>query len=109
MHRQPQARFYNTIRSTVEINTLAWYSRYGWMDRFQNLDDIQLAVLLPLIAKRHCLVTTDEQYLDPLQKQLEKVGVASTLHYTWTEVFIRLALRVSDYLQQLSHAHQKLL
>ncbi|KAF8425116.1 hypothetical protein EV426DRAFT_596394 [Tirmania nivea] len=46
------------------------------MDRFQNLDDIQLAVLLSLIAKRHCLVTTDEQHLDPLQKQLEKVGSA---------------------------------
>lgn len=44
------------------------------MDRFQNLDDIQLAVLLSLIAKRHCLITTDEKYLDALQSQVEKVG-----------------------------------
>ena len=61
---------------------LVWYSRYGWMDRFQNLDDIQLAVLLSLIAKRHCIVTTDEQHLDSLQKQLEKVGGASTFYGT---------------------------
>jgi len=53
------------------------------MDRFQNLDDIQLAVLLPLIAKRHCLVTTDEQYLDSLQKQLEKVDDVSTSYYIY--------------------------
>jgi len=52
------------------------------MDRFQNLDDIQLAVLLTLIAKKHCLVTTDEQHLDPLQKQLEKVDGVSTFYYT---------------------------
>lgn len=43
------------------------------MDRFQILDDIQLAILLSLIAKRHCLITTDEQHLDSVQSQLEKV------------------------------------
>ena len=79
------------------------------MDRFQSLDDIQLAVLLPLIAKRHCLVTTDEQHLDPLQKQLEKVDGVPIFYCTSTDVSIRLALRVSDYLQQLSYVHQKLL
>ncbi|KAF8462251.1 hypothetical protein BDZ91DRAFT_641625, partial [Kalaharituber pfeilii] len=38
------------------------------------LDDIQLAVLLSLIGKQHCLITTDEQHLESLQRQLERVG-----------------------------------
>ncbi|KAI5811092.1 hypothetical protein DFH27DRAFT_531396 [Peziza echinospora] len=46
------------------------------MDRFQALDDIQLAVLLSLVAKKHCLITSDEQHLDALQRQLEKIGTA---------------------------------
>lgn len=67
------------------------------MDRFQNLDDIQLAVLLSLIAKRHCLITTDEKYLDALQAQIEKVGhLANTLLMMGTSEFAnRLALLVS--------------
>lgn len=38
------------------------------------LDDVELAVLLSLVADKHCVLSTEENYLQLLQRQLELVS-----------------------------------
>ncbi|KAL7271161.1 hypothetical protein RUND412_006111 [Rhizina undulata] len=43
-------------------------------DLVHRLNDVELAVLLSLVAERHCILTTETECLGPLQKQVESVG-----------------------------------
>ena len=45
------------------------------VQRIQEFTDIELAVLLSLIAKEHCLIRTEYQLLNSLQQELQLVGI----------------------------------
>jgi hypothetical protein len=42
-------------------------------EKVQALSDIELAVLLCLVADQHCIIETEKQLLDNLQQELELV------------------------------------
>lgn len=46
----------------------------GLIERIQELTDLELALLLSLVAGEHCIIQTEEEALDPLQEELELVG-----------------------------------
>ena len=41
--------------------------------KVQGLTDIELAILLSLVAKQHCIVQTEEEILESLEKELQLV------------------------------------
>jgi adenylate kinase len=41
--------------------------------KVQTLSDIELAVLLCLVVDQHCIIETDAQFLDGLEKELRIV------------------------------------
>jgi hypothetical protein len=43
------------------------------IDRVHDLSDLELATLLCLIAKEHCIVETDAESLDDLEQELQLV------------------------------------
>lgn len=69
------------------------------MDRFRSLDDVQLAILLSLVARNHCLITTDEEHLDRLQQELERVSSNSQGEFqlAWTNSSLRLQIGSSGF------------
>jgi hypothetical protein len=49
---------------------MSWQSL---IDRVHDLSDLELATLLCLIAKGHCIVETDPDSLDDLEQELQLV------------------------------------
>jgi hypothetical protein len=45
-----------------------------FVDNVQDLSDLELATLLCLIAKEHCLFETADEFLDDLASELALVG-----------------------------------
>ncbi len=45
----------------------------GLVERIQELTDLELALLLSLVAGEHCIIQTEEEALDPLEKELQIV------------------------------------
>lgn len=45
----------------------------GLIERIQELTDLELALLLSLVAGEHCIIQTEEEALDPLEEELELV------------------------------------
>lgn len=45
----------------------------GLIERVQELTDLELALLLSLVAGEHCIIQTEEEALDPLEEELELV------------------------------------
>lgn len=45
----------------------------GLIERIQELTDLELALLLSLIAGEHCIIQSEEEALDPLGEELELV------------------------------------
>jgi adenylate kinase len=52
--------------------------------KVQALSDIELAVLLCLVVDQHCIIETDAQFLDGLEKEL---GIVRSL--TWLKEGMR--------------------
>ena len=42
-------------------------------DKVQNLTDLELALLLSLVAGEHCIIQTEDEALEPLQQELQLV------------------------------------
>lgn len=40
----------------------------------QELTDLELALLISLVAGQHCIIQAEEESLDPLQQELQLVG-----------------------------------
>lgn len=52
----------------------------GLVERVQELTDLELAMLLSLVADQHCIITAEPDDLDPLQQELHLVlGTMSVL------------------------------
>ena len=45
------------------------------IDRIHGLCDLELAILLCLVAGEHCIVETDPDGLDDLEQELQLVGI----------------------------------
>ena len=45
----------------------------GLIERVQECTDLELAILLSLVAGEHCIVQTEEEALDSLEDELELV------------------------------------
>lgn len=45
----------------------------GLIERIQNLTDLELALLLSLVADEHCLIHSEEEFIDPLEEELQLV------------------------------------
>lgn len=43
------------------------------IERIQDLTDLELALLLSLVAGEHCIIQTEEEALDSLEEELELV------------------------------------
>ena len=43
----------------------------GISQKVQDLSDIELAMLLSLMAKQHCIISTEEELLDPLEEEIK--------------------------------------
>lgn len=43
------------------------------IERIQNLTDLELALLVSLIARQHCLIEAEEDALHPLQQEIQLV------------------------------------
>ena len=51
-------------------------STQAFLDHVDDLTDLELAVLLSLIAQQHCMVVTTDELLDDLASELALVGCA---------------------------------
>ena len=51
------------------------------VNKVRDLNDLELALLLCLVAKEHCIVTTDHDALDELVQELQLVRLSSTCHH----------------------------
>jgi hypothetical protein len=49
-------------------------------DKVQALSDIELAVLICLVADQHCIIETEKQLLDAVEKELKLVSRACRIH-----------------------------
>lgn len=45
----------------------------GLVEKIQELTDLELAVLLSLVASQHCIIQTEEDSLDSLEQELRLV------------------------------------
>ena len=45
----------------------------GLVERVQKLTDLELAMLLSLVAGQHCIITAEQDDLDPLEQELHLV------------------------------------
>ena len=45
----------------------------GLLGRVQELTDLELAMLLSLVAGQHCIITTEQEDLDSLMQELQLV------------------------------------
>lgn len=52
-------------------------SAQAFLDHVEDLTDLELAVLLSLIAQHHCLVTTADEMVDDLASELALVRCSS--------------------------------
>lgn len=50
----------------------------GLTERIHDLTDLELATLLCLIAKEHCIIETEPEALDDLEHELRLVDNSST-------------------------------
>lgn len=48
------------------------------VDRVQSLGDLELAVLLSLVAQEHCLIWTEDELIDALGQELELVDIMNS-------------------------------
>lgn len=53
----------------------------GLIDRVQELTDVELALLLSLIAQEHCLIQTEEEALSSLQQEVKLVGTLRFFYF----------------------------
>jgi len=60
------------------------------VQKVQGLTDIELAVLLSLVASQHCIIETEEEAIDALAEELQLVSKASLAamasHITYTSI-----------------------
>ena len=45
----------------------------GLIERIQELTDLELALLVSLVAGQHCLIEVEEEALQPLQQEIQLV------------------------------------
>lgn len=45
----------------------------GLVERVQELTDLELAMTLSLVAGQHCIITAEQDDLDPLEQELQLV------------------------------------
>ena len=45
----------------------------GLIKRIQELTDLELALLLSLVAEEHCIIQSEEEFIDPLEEELHLV------------------------------------
>lgn len=57
------------------------------VDKIQDLSDLELAVLLCLIAQEHCIIDTEPEVLDDLVQELQLVGSIIFIRYVVAEAF----------------------
>ena len=62
--------FYDIKSSRSYAFSMNWQDL---IDRVHDLSDLELAALLCLIAKEHCIVETDPDSLDDLEQELQLV------------------------------------
>lgn len=46
----------------------------GLIERIQELTDLELALLVSLVAGQHCLIEAEEEAIYPLQKEIKLVS-----------------------------------
>lgn len=60
------------------------------VERVQRLTDIELAVLLSLVAGQHCIIETEEELIEALTEELQLVSNASlaavAAHFTYSMI-----------------------
>ena len=60
--------------------------------RVQELTDIELAILICLVANEHCIIQTDKESLDTLQDELQLVRCwTRRLSHSWLTPFYKIA------------------
>ena len=43
------------------------------LEKAQGLADVELAMLLSLVANQHCIIETEEESLEPLEQEIQLV------------------------------------
>ncbi|KAA8910499.1 hypothetical protein FN846DRAFT_938687 [Sphaerosporella brunnea] len=66
--------FVTSSAHTNLTNGMADSERERLSELVHGLNDVELAVLLSLVAGRHCILTTDADYLPRLQHEVELIG-----------------------------------
>jgi hypothetical protein len=64
------------LSDTLIVNKMAWQDL---IERIHDLSDLELATLLCLIAKEHCIVETDGRSLNDLEQELQLVRSLSII------------------------------
>ena len=79
--------------------------------RVQTLSDIQLALLLSIMAKQHCLLHTEPETLQDVAEEIKLVRNASPLNRDRAESaeFLRYLQRYSVFQHKLCNARTGLL
>ncbi len=62
------------------------------IDKIHELSDLELATLLCLIAKEHCIISTDSDGLDDLEQELQLVS----------DMFLQRFIHGADSMTRLS-------
>ena len=58
-----------------------------FVERIQNLSDLELAMLLCLIAKQHCIIETTEEQIDDVAEELALVTLPRQLiSVSWFDI-----------------------
>lgn len=65
--------FFNGALKAFARSRIIPMEEIGLIERIQELTDLELALLLSLVAGEHCIIQTEEEALDPLEGELELV------------------------------------
>ena len=76
------------------------------VEKAQELNDNELAILLCLMANQHCILTTDPDALDSLSEEVELVGNMALYLCLTTEVLNRfLQMYLASHTQSFTAAN----
>lgn len=73
LHKLPIQNIFNGALKAFAFSRIISMEEIGLIERIQELTDLELALLLSLVAGEHCIIQTEEEALDLLGEELELV------------------------------------
>ena len=72
--------FKGPIQDAADVTTEAIMEPKGLVTKIQGLSDLELALLLSLVASQHCLIETESEALELACQELQLVRLVASYH-----------------------------